>query len=244
MAGRGFPLKLPTRIKTYQEQIHLLSVDASHIEAKTLSININCSIGGGQLSGAAALTETKSSLDTDVRVTAQKVSASSLNKFLIPPEGSLSGEIKQLSLNEKGVINQPRTWSGAMSLRINDVHRPEINFDRSVMEISVGQGRATLLSADIVQDKNEFHLRGTIELPSTFEEFGRTPANLEIAGTAPDLQQLMGRFPVQLTGSAEFAGKIAIANATIEANLNVTANAVGFANGTRSDRHTLPGVCC
>ena len=215
-----------------QEQIHLLSVDASHIEAKTLSININCSIGGGQLSGAAALTETKSSLDTDVRVTAQKVSASSLNKFLIPPEGSLSGEIEQLSLNEKGVINQPRTWSGAMSLRINDVHRPEINFDRSVMEISVGQGRATLLSADIVQDKNEFHLRGTIELPSTFEEFGRTPANLEIAGTAPDLQQLMGRFPVQLTGSAEFAGKIAIANATIEANLNVTANAVGFANGT------------
>jgi translocation-and-assembly-module (TAM) inner membrane subunit TamB-like protein len=211
-----------------QEQIHLLNVDVSHIEAKSLSININCSVGGGQLSGAVALTETKSSLDTDVRVTTEKVSADSLNKYLILPEGSLSGEIEQLSLDWRGVINQPRTWSGAMSLRINDVHRPEINFDRSVMEISVGQGRATLRSADIVQDKNEFHLRGTIELPSTFEEFGRTPANLEIAGTAPDLQQLTSR----LTGSAEFMGKINIVNARIEANLGVTANSVGFPDGT------------
>ena len=63
----------------------------------------------------------------------------------------------------------------------------EINFDRGVVEISAEQGRAILRSADIVQDVNKFHFHGAMELPATFEDFGRTPTNLEISGTAPDL---------------------------------------------------------
>ena len=108
---------------------------------------------------------------------------------------------------------------------------PAINFDRGVVEISAEQGRAILRSADIVQDKNEFHLRGAIELPATFEDFGRTPTNLEISGTAPDLERLTAGTPVGLTGSAQFNGKIDIVNATVEATLGVSAEAVGFQDG-------------
>ena len=211
-----------------QEQIHLLNVDASNIDTNSLGLNLNWSIGGGQLSASATLSETKSSLNTNIHLAAQKIAAESMNKFLILPAGYLSGEIENLALNVVGVIDQPRTWSGALSLRMNDVHRPEINFDSGVMEVSAEQGTAALRSADITQDKNEFHFRGTIELPPTFEEFGHTSTNLEIAGTAPDLQQLTSR----LIGSAEFAGKINIANAMIEADLSVTANSVGFPGGT------------
>ncbi len=215
-----------------QEQIHLLNVDASHIDANTLGINLNCAIGGGQLSASATLIETKSSLDTKIHLAAEKVAADSLNKFLIFPADYLSGEIDHLALDGTGVIDMPRTWSGTMSLQMSDVHRPEIDFNRGALEVSAEQGRATLRSADIVQEKNEFHLHGTVELPSAFEDFGRTPGTLEIAGRALDLQQLTARSPLRLTGSAQFNGKIDIVNAKIEANLGVTADSVGFEDGT------------
>jgi hypothetical protein len=215
-----------------QEQIHLLNVDASRIDANTLAINLNCAIDGGQLSVSTTLTETKSSLDTKIHVAAEKLAAESLNKFLIFPAGYLSGEIEHLALDGSGAIDIPHSWSGTMSLQMSDVHRSEIDFNSGVVEVSAERGKATLRSADIIQDKNEFHCRGTVELPSVIEDFGRAPATLEISGTALDLQRLTSGMPLRLTGSGEFTGKIDIANARIEANLRVTANSVGFPGGT------------
>src|SRR6266496_5943021 len=197
-----------------QDQIHLLNVDASRIDADALGANLNCTVGGGQLSASAAFTETQSSVNAKLNVAAEKVASESLNKFLILPENYFSGEIEHLALNGSGIIDQPRAWSGNLLLRMSDVHRsafaeaaagrPGINFDRSVVEIFAEQGRATLQSADLVQDRNQFHLRGSIELPSTIEEFGRSSTNLEISGTAPDLKRLTAGTPVGFTGSAQF----------------------------------------
>jgi hypothetical protein len=225
-------LALRDLILSDQEQIRLLNVDASRIDDKTLEFKLDCAISGGQLSASGALTETGSSLNTKVNVAAQKIAAESLNKFLFLPADSLSGKIERLAIDGAGTIDVPRTWSGAMSAQINDVDRPEIHFDTGIIDVSAEQGRAILRSADIVQDKNEFHLHGTMELPSTVQDFGRTPTTLEIAGTAPDLQRLTTGRPVQLTGSAQFTGKIDIVNAKIEATLGVTGNSVGFADGT------------
>ena len=215
-----------------QDQIHLLNVDASHIGANTLVINLNWVIGGGQLSAATTLIETKSSLDTKIHVAAEKLQSKMLNKFLFLPAEDLPGEIEHLALDGTGVIDMPRTWNGTMSLRLSDVHRPPISLSSGAVELSAEQGKAILRSADIVQDRNEFHLRGTIELPSAIEEFGCTPATLEISGAAPDLQRLTSESPLRLTGSAQFTGKIDIVNAKIEANLGVTAESVGFPDGT------------
>ena len=215
-----------------QEQIHLLNVDASHIEAKALGIVLTCAIGGGELSISATLTETKSSLDTKIHVAAEKIAMESLNKFLSLPARSFSGEIERLALDGTGVMDMPRTWSGTISLQMSDVHRPEIDFNSGVVEVSAEQGKATLRSADIVQDKNEFHLRGTAEMPANFKDFGRSPASLEIAGTAADLRQLTAGLAQPITGRAQFDGRIDIVNAQIEANLKVTADSVGFSNGT------------
>jgi hypothetical protein len=215
-----------------QEQIRFLNVDASRIDTKTLGLKLDCAIGGGQLSASAGLIETASSLNAKINVTGQKIDAESLNKFLLLRDGYLSGEIEQLALDAGGAIDQPRTWNGTTSLQISNVDRPEIHFDRGFVEVSADQGRATLRSADILQDKNEFHLNGTTELPAVIEDFGRTPATLEISGTAPDLQRLTTGIPVHLTGSAQFTGKIDIVNAKIDATLGVTGDSVGFPDGT------------
>jgi autotransporter translocation and assembly factor TamB len=224
-------LVLRDLILSDQEQIRLLNVDASRIDTKTLGLKLDCAIGGGQLSASAALTETEPSLNAKLNVAAQNIAAESLNKFLFLPEDYLSGEIERLALDGAGTINVPRTWTGSMSLKTSNVNLPNIDFDTGVIEVSAERGIATLRSADIVQDKNEFHFRGTMELPSTVQDFGRTPATLEIAGTAPDLQRLTTGTAVQLTGSAQFTGKIDIVNAKIEATLGTTAESIGFPDG-------------
>jgi len=214
-----------------QEQIRLLNIDASRIDSNAMAISLTATIGGGQLSASAALTETQSSLNAKINVTAEKIAAGSLNKFLVLPEDYLSGEIERLAFDAAGLIDAPRTWNGTMSLQMSDVHRPEIQFDRGVVEISAEHGSAILRSADIVRDVNKFHFRGGIELPATFEEFGRTPTTLEISGIAPNLERLTAGTPVALTGSAQFTGRIDIANAEITAALGVTAESVGFQDG-------------
>ena len=214
-----------------QEQLRLLDIDASRIDSNAMAIDLDCTIGGGHLSASAALTETQSSLNTKINVAATKIAAESLNKFLVLPKDYLSGEIERLALDGAGVIDVPRTWSGTMSLQMGDVRRPEIHFDSGVVEISAEQGRAILRSADIVRDVNKFHFRGGTELPATLAEFGRTPASFEISGTAPDLERLTAGTSVGLTGSAQFTGRIDIINATVEARLGVTGEAVGFEDG-------------
>ena len=218
-------------ILSEQEQLRLLNIDASRIDANALTLNLNCIVGGGQLSASAALSETRSSLNAKVNMTAEKVRAESLNRFLVFPEDYLTGEIERLVFNGAGVIDEPRTWSGTMSLQVSDVRRPEIQFDQAVIQVSAEQGRAILRSADIVQDVNNFHFRGAMELPSTFKDFGRTPAGFEISGTAPDLVRLTAGTPVPLTGSAQFSGRIDIANANVQAALGVSGEAVGFQDG-------------
>jgi hypothetical protein len=214
-----------------QEQLHLLDVNASQIDANALSIVLKCTVGGGQISASSELTETKSSLDMKLHLAADKVAAEALNKFVVFPENYLSGEIDRLALEGSGTIDAPRTWNGTLSLQMSRVHRPAINFDRAVITISAEQGRGVLQSGDITEETNEFHLRGSMELPATFADFGRTPTNLEISGTAPDLERLTAGTNVALTGSAQFSGKIDIANATVDATLGVTGSAVGFQGG-------------
>src|SRR5262249_39690054 len=54
-----------------QEQLHLLNVDASHIDTNSLGINLNSTLGGGKLSASCVLTETNSSLNAKVNVAAE-----------------------------------------------------------------------------------------------------------------------------------------------------------------------------
>src|SRR5512132_2639641 len=214
-----------------QEQIRLLNIDASRIDSKALAVKLDATVGGGQLSVSSGLNETAFSLNAMVNVSAEKIAANSLNKFLLLPEDYFSGEIERLALVGTGVIASPRTWSGTMSLQVSGAHVPTVNFERGAVEVSAGQGRATLQSADIVQTQNEFHLNGTIDLPATFEDLGRTPASLQIAGKAPDLEKLTAGIPVGLTGSVQFNGKIDIVDANAQVTLGITGEAVGFSDG-------------
>ena len=215
-----------------QERVRLLSIDGSRIDSKALAVELEGTVGGGQLSVSAALTEGGSSLNAKVDLTADKIAAESLNKFFFLPKNYFSGEIERLALIGTGVVDSPRTWSGTMSLRVSNARLPGVNFETGTVEVSAGQGKATLRSADIIQEQNEFHLRGTIDLPETFGGFGQTPASLQVSGKLPDLEQLTAKSSLGLTGSIQFDGKLDIVDANLQSNFNVTGATIGFSNGT------------
>jgi hypothetical protein len=214
------------------ERIRELRVDASRIGERKLAINLDYSVGAGTLSGSFALNEAQSSLNTDLHLHAENVPLGVINKYAALPEDFIRGQIEKLDVDLGGLISSPRTWQGKLIAQISNFQQRGTAFDRGVFQISAANGTAVLQTGDILQGENESHLRGTVELPAAFKDFGRTPTTLEIAGTATDLQQLTAGTPLRLTGSAQFTGKIDIVNSKIEANLGVTASSVGFPEGT------------
>src|SRR5437773_5229657 len=98
-----------------QEQIRLLNIDASRIDSKALAVKLDGAVGGGQVSVSATLNEAGPSLNAMLNVSAEKIAAESLNKFLLLPGNYFSGEIERLTLAGTGVIDSPRTCSGTMS---------------------------------------------------------------------------------------------------------------------------------
>jgi hypothetical protein len=215
-----------------QERIRLLNIDASHIGAKRLAINLDAVIGGGTISGASTFDETASSLNAKIHLAAEKVAADSFNKYLDLPEGSIRGDVERFVIDLAGVLDAPRTWNGTISARVNDFSSGQTGFDSGILDLVARDGTARLRSADIVQGKNEFHLWGSVELPNELSGFRRSSAALEIAAKAPDLRQASALAGEKLAGSAELNGKIDMVNAKLEANLNVTAGQIEFAEGT------------
>jgi autotransporter translocation and assembly factor TamB len=213
------------------ERIRSLSIDASHIAARKLALNLDYPVGAGHISAVIGLAEEKSSLNTDVHVHAVNVPAGFINKYAALPEDVIRGKIEKLDVDLRGLLSAPRTWNGTLNAQISDFHQEALAFDRANFQISAKNGMATLQSGDVVQGQNEFHLRGSADLPADVKEFGRSPATLEVAASAVDLKQATAAMAQPMSGSAQINGKIDIKDGNLEANLAVSAGSVTFANG-------------
>ena len=214
------------------DKIGLLNVDASHINAKQLEMRLEATIGGGKVSGSAALSETRSSLKAKIHLDAAKVAADAFNKYAALPDGFIRGDVEKVVVDGAGVFDVPRTWEGSATARIKNFHSGKLEFDRCALEASAHGGTATLQSADIIQGKNQFHLRGSGDLPNEIQGFGRSRATLEIAATAQDLRQVSASTGENISGSARLNGNIEIADAKLEANVDLVAGSVAFPDGT------------
>jgi autotransporter translocation and assembly factor TamB len=213
------------------DRIQTLNIDASHIREKRLSLNVDASIGGGRITTAATMNETRTSLNTKLNLVAEKIPADAFNKYLDLPEGFLRGDVVRVVVGLNGVLDAPRSWNATLNAEINNFHSGQFGFDHCVLDLIARDGKAALHSADIVQAGNEFHLKGSAELPNQLNDFGRSPATLEISGKAPDLRPVTAPFGQEIAGTAEFNGKIDIHQGKLEANFNFAAGPLKFADG-------------
>src|SRR4029453_5734764 len=125
-------------------------------------------------SGSFALNEAQSSLDTDLHLHAENVPLGVINKYAALPEDFIRGHIEKLDVDVGGLISSPRSWQGKLIAQISNFRQRGTAFDRGVFQISAANGTAVLQKGDILQGENESHFRGTVELPATFKESGRT----------------------------------------------------------------------
>ena len=213
------------------ERIRSLAVDASQISARKLAITFDYAAGGGTISGSLALREAQHSLDTDVHIRAEKVPLGVINKYAALPENFITGEIETLSADIKGLLSSPRTWNATGNAHVTKFRQEMTAFDNGVFKISAENGTATLQAADIIQGQNQFHLHGSSELPASLEQFGRTPAKFEVAGSVPDLAQATASLPRKVSGAAQINGHVQISNAKLDGDFAIAGTNLGFDEG-------------
>jgi autotransporter translocation and assembly factor TamB len=213
------------------ERFRSVNFDASQIAARKLAINFDYAVADGNISGSILLHEAQTSLDTNVCIRGVNVPLDAVNKFVALPEGWMSGQMEKLDVDLSGLLSSPATWNGSVAADLTDFHQEQTAFDHGVFQVMAKSGIATLQSADITRDKNEFHLRGSTELPRDIHDLGRAPASMELAATLPDLQQVTAGISQKLSGSAEVSGKISVKNSIVNGDLAITSPSIEFQDG-------------
>ena len=213
------------------ERFRSVSFDASQIAARKLAINFDYAVATGNISGSVLLHEAQTSLDTNVRIRGVKVPLDAINKFVALPEGWMRGQMEKFDIDLSGLLSSPATWNGSVTIELTDFHQEQTAFDRGIFQVTAKSGIATLQSADITRDQNQFHLRGSAELPSNIRDFGRAPTTLELAATLPDLEQVTAGMQQKISGVAEISGKLNIKDSLVNGEFAVTAPSLGFQDG-------------
>jgi len=214
-----------------KERFRSVDVDASQIAARKLAINFDYTVADGNISSSVMLHEAQTSLDTNVRVRAENVPVDAINKFAALPESWMSGQMEKLDVDLSGLVSSPATWNGSVVAKLTDFRQEQTAFDRGVFQVTAKNGVATLQAADITQAQNEFHLRGSAELPRNIRDFGRAPATLELAATLPDLRQVSAGMRQKISGAAEIGGKLNIKDSIVNGDFAVTAPSIQFQDG-------------
>jgi len=213
------------------ERFRSVNIDASQIAARKLAINFDYTVADGNISGSVMLHEVQTSLDTNVRIRAVKVPVDAINKFAALPEGWMRGQMEKVDVDLSGLLSSPATWNGSVAIELTDFHQEQTAFDRGIFQVTAKNGVATLQSADITRDQNQFHLHGSAELPRDIRDFGRAPTTLELAATLPDLHQVTAGMSQKISGAAEINGKLNIKDSIVNGEFAVTAPTLGFQDG-------------
>ncbi|MEY2601932.1 MAG: translocation and assembly module TamB, partial [Verrucomicrobiota bacterium] len=213
------------------ERFRSVNVDASQIGARKLAINFDYTVAGGNITASVMLHEAQTSLDTNVRIRGVKVPVDAINKFVALPEGWMRGQMEKFDVDLSGLLSSPATWNGNLAAELTDFHQEQTAFDHGIFQVTAKNGVATLQSAEITRDQNQFHLRGSAELPRNIRDFGRAPTTLELAATLPDLRQVTAGMPQKISGAADINGKLNIKDSIVNGEFAVTAPTLRFQDG-------------
>ena len=215
-----------------QTQFRVVNVDASKIGSKILSGAVEGVLASGTLSSSVRLEQTRKSLAIGLQLQAKSISLDALGKYFGRPGDQLAGDVKQISVDWRGVLNKPKTWNGSVIAHLENVRQNKMAIDVADLQLTAANGIATVRNAQIVATDNHVQLSGTLDLPPSIEAFGRTPGNFLLTVVAPNLEQLTGFMQKPVTGSARVDGRINIKDAVVTANLRSTGEHLGFDKGT------------
>ena len=211
-----------------ENQFRIVAADGSRLKSKSLEMAIDGTVGGGTLTGSWSLSETKTSLQTRVRLTGTNISLEALSKDLNLPAGALGGNLERLAIEWSGTLDKPRSWNGNISANIKNLQSGGFVFDSGNLDAYTRNGTATIASAEVVKGENKIQCKGTVDLPNELCDFGTRAAKIDLNATLPNLKEITTSSPQPITGSAKVEGQIEGRNGTIVANLQANGGPITF----------------
>ncbi|MFN2508500.1 MAG: translocation/assembly module TamB domain-containing protein [Chthoniobacterales bacterium] len=229
-------------------KIALVNLDASRAGANALGLKFEGMITGAKVSGAISLAEKAAAMNAGVDFVAEDMSLEALTRYIDPPdmegadvdgpeielsakESLVAGDVRRLAIKASGQLERPKSWSGSVVGRIDNLAAGGVAFDSAAIDISAANGIAAINAVELKQGPSNISLRGTAELPETIDGFGRNPAMIELRGLAPDLGAITAGMAQPINGSAEVNGRVTIKEATVFADLNLAAGPIDFGKG-------------
>jgi hypothetical protein len=232
-----------------ENSFRVINVDASRIRSKALVLSVEGSFVGGTIKGTIGLQEKKRSLATEINFSAERVSLGKLTEYFEQPQGAavsrpptaprrfgdrrslsahLAGDVESAKIDWRGVLNNPKSWSGSVTAHLRNVHQKDLVLDSVDLDVAAANGTATIRKAEILAGNNRVEVTGSAALPNSMSEFGRAPADLKLLIHAPNLKQLTGFLVPPITGNAEANGSLQIKNETVFLKTSVNGSEIGF----------------
>ncbi len=211
-----------------QNKFQVVNIDASRLGSKALAVNIDGSFVGGTIKGTATLQEKKSSLATEINLSAEHISLAKVTEYFGHKKGFLTGDVESLKIDGQGILKIPKSWNGSVVARVHDVHQKDLALDTVNLDLTAANGTATIRKAEIVAGNNRVEMNGSANLPDSIGEFGQAPAHLTLDVAAPELRQLTGFLSPPLDGSAHASGSVRIKDRTIAFKLSAAGSALSF----------------
>ena len=216
---------------TFDEGHHFqtVNIDLSKASGGKLTLEVKGSVGkGGTIEGNVGLSTTKSSFQTETKVSASDISLGQLSEYFGRPAGALAGDVKNFQMDWKGTLDEPRSWEGTITAEIDNVRQNGIALDRVGLDVVANNGTATVRQAQIDRGTNHVRLEGTVQLPKTTAGFRRTPGDLKLKVDAPNLQEITAFLPTPVTGSLQANGTIKTDNSIARLELTAQGDLIGY----------------
>ena len=211
-----------------ENKLEMVNIDASAIGQGKLGLQFKGTLGGGQVESKIDLSTKRSTYQTRTNVHARDISLAKLGQYLGKSPGEFSGDVKTATIELQGSLDQPSTWDGTIKAEIQNLRQGNFGLDQVKLEMTAADGKAAVREARIDAGTNHIVVRGSIDLPGSAKDFGRTPGNFQISIDAPDIKQLTGFLTPPATGSLQANGNLKIENDTIHLDLTANGDLIGF----------------
>ncbi len=229
-------------------KLEMVNIDASQIGQGKVGVQFQGTLGGGQVASKIDLSTEGSSYQTNTNVHAKDISLGKLGQLIGKSPGEFSGEVQNADIDLKGSLDQPASWDGTINANLKNVRQGKFGLDDVKLEMVAADGHATIKQARIDAGNNHVSLRGSIDLPKTTGDFGRTPGNFQIAIDAPDLRELTGFLAQPATGALQANGDLKTGNGLVQLDLKANGDLIGFSgaaaqtlSATISATRKMPG---
>ncbi|MBA3961691.1 MAG: translocation/assembly module TamB domain-containing protein [Chthoniobacterales bacterium] len=215
-----------------ENKLQTVNVDASQIAQGKVALQVQGTLGGGEVASRIDLSANGSSYETRTNLHAKDISLGKLGQLLGISPGEFSGAVRNADIDLRGSLAEPSSWDGTINANIDNVRQGGFALDDIKLDAVAANGRATLKQARIDAGTNHVTLNGAIDLPKTVEGFGRTPGDFQVAIDAPDLKQLTGFLAPPATGALQANGNLKTGNGIIRLKLNAKGDLIGFDQAT------------